>query len=65
MKVTSIFEDKSGNLWFGSNGYGVNRNIMVTLLSTLLKKEGLSYDVSTLEDSSGNLWFGCMWGGRI
>jgi ligand-binding sensor domain-containing protein/serine phosphatase RsbU (regulator of sigma subunit) len=69
--VMSILEDKTGNLWFGTNGGGVcrydGRHIAsgtvgerVGSFTTFTEKEGLSnnYVMSILEDKTGNLWFG-------
>lgn len=57
--VWSILEDRSGNLWFGTNGSGVIRydGAAFTRLTT---REGLSDDFvfSSLEDRRGVLWFG-------
>ncbi len=62
-KVISMFEDKSGNLWFGTfNGASKYEGIRFTLFTD---KEGLSnkYIYAILEDKSGNLWFGTFGGG--
>ena len=62
--VHSILEDKSGNLWFGTDAGGVSRydGESFTHFTT---KEGLSHNTvrSILEDKSGNLWFGTNGGG--
>ena len=60
--VYSILEDKSGNLWFGTNSGGVNKYDGESF-SHFTEKEGLSNNTvwSILEDKSGNLWFGT-WG---
>ena len=59
--VISIFEDKQGNMWFGSENKGV---------SVLLKKTGMIKNYSTSDgladdnifainaDNDGNIWFG-------
>ena len=57
--VVDIFEDKKGNIWFGTMGMGVARydgNIL-TYIST---KDGLCGNtvVSITEDQEGNIWFG-------
>jgi len=62
-RVWSSFKDKSGRLWFGTEGglnmYGGNRFTHYT------KKQGLKddYITSLLEDQSGNIWIGYMTGG--
>ena len=57
--VGSILEDKSGNLWFGTNGGGVSKYDGKSF-THFTEKEGLSNNTvrSILEDKSGNLWFG-------
>ncbi len=62
--VLSIYEDRNGNLWFGTNGGGVSRYDGANF-EHYTKKEGLSNDIvlSILEDRSGNLWFGTNGGG--
>ncbi len=56
--VRRIFEDKKGNLWFGTNGDGVCRydGDSLTFFST---KEGLSGNAvrGIVEDKDGYLWF--------
>jgi serine phosphatase RsbU (regulator of sigma subunit) len=55
----SILEDKTGNLWFGTNGGGVCCYDGKSF-TTFTEKEGLSNNIvwSILEDKTGNLWFG-------
>lgn len=57
--VVEAFEDKKGNLWFGTMSDGAARydGKSLTYLST---KEGLSGETVTsiAEDKKGNLWFG-------
>ena len=62
MSSRSILEDKSGNLWFGTEGGGVSMYNGESF-THFTEKEGLSNrDVlSILEDKSGNLWFGTEW----
>ena len=57
--VGSILEDKSGNLWFGTNGGGVSKYDGKSF-THFTENEGLSNNTvwSILEDKSGNLWFG-------
>jgi len=64
--VRRIFEDRAGNLWFGTNGDGVYRydpsaaHGASRSLSYYSTQEGLSgMDVRCIaEDKKGNLWFG-------
>ncbi|MBI2722422.1 MAG: SpoIIE family protein phosphatase [Bacteroidetes bacterium] len=61
--VYSILEDKTGNLWFGTDD-GVCRYDGKSF-TNFTEKEGLSNNVvySILEDKTGNLWFGTNGGG--
>ena len=58
-RVSSILEDKTGNLWFGTYDGGVNKYDGETF-THFTTKEGLSHNRvwSILEDKAGNLWFG-------
>lgn len=57
--VVEIFEDKKGNLWFGTLSKGVARydGKSIAYFST---KDGLCGNavVSIVEDKEGNMWFG-------
>jgi hypothetical protein len=57
--VRSIIEDRSGNLWFGTELGGVTRYDGVNWL-TFTTADGLADNIvlSILEGRSGNLWFG-------
>ena len=63
--VLCIYEDKRGNLWFGTNGGGVSLYNGESF-THFTEKEGLSSNIvwSILEDKNGNLWFGT-WGGGV
>jgi ligand-binding sensor domain-containing protein len=58
IEIKSIVEDKTGNIWFATNGAGVFRydGKSVTNIS---KKDGLSSDIvnNILADRDGNIWF--------
>lgn len=57
-RISSVFEDKSGNIWIGTeNGLNVSPTGFMT---SLTEQDGLAQNVtrSILEDRSGNLWFG-------
>lgn len=70
--IRSIFQDKKGNYWFGTNSVGVYRydpsaarrsDSLRTGRKTLIQfteKDGLSNNQvqSIQEDKSGNIWFG-------
>jgi len=57
-RVTSLLEDRHGNLWFGTDK-GVSRWDGNTF-TTFTAQQGLASDrvTSLLEDRHGNLWFG-------
>ena len=57
--MRSIFQDKNGNYWFGTNGAGVYRYDGKTLIQ-FTTKDGLSNNQvqSIQEDDFGNIWFG-------
>ena len=57
-QVSTIYEDKSGNIWFGANG-GVSRYDGKSFRN-FTTEEGLSNnDVnSIIEDKTGRFWFG-------
>lgn len=58
-EVVSILEDKTGNLWLGTSGGGVNK-YNGRSFNHYTKKEGLSNNeiVSMIQDRNGNMWFG-------
>lgn len=58
-----IFQDKSGNLWFGTNNYGIMRYNGDTL-EYFDKNEGQNCSRITgiVEDKEGNVWFGAYGG---
>ena len=62
--VTCMFQDKSGNLWFGTAGGGVSKYDGKSF-THFTDRQGLSNNdvFSILEDKSGNLWFGTFRGG--
>ena len=70
--VNSIFQDKTGNIWFGTNGNGVyrydpeaTRQTGVTSLINISEKDGLSNNFVQCisEDKTGNFWFCTRFGG--
>ncbi|MEI6489410.1 MAG: two-component regulator propeller domain-containing protein, partial [Bacteroidota bacterium] len=62
--IRCMLQDKSGNLWFGTDGGGVSKYDGKSF-THFTEKEGLSNNtvLSMLEDKSGNLWFGTDGGG--
>ena len=62
--VWSILEDKSGNIWFGTDGGGASKYDGKSF-THFTEKEGLSSNIvsSILEDKGGNIWFGTYGGG--
>lgn len=57
--IRSIFQDKKGNYWFGTNEAGVYRYDGITLTQFTVK-DGLAANqiIKIQEDDSGNMWFG-------
>lgn len=59
--ILSSFEDKDGNVWFGSGFGGVCKlNTSTNKFETYNKTNGLAGDVvfAISDDNNGNLWFG-------
>ncbi|MBD0254380.1 MAG: hypothetical protein ICV83_01575 [Cytophagales bacterium] len=69
--VSSILEDKGGNLWFGTDGVGVckydpsAKKTGAKQFTHLTKADGLCDNtiVCIIEDREGNLWFSSRLGG--
>ncbi len=57
--IRSIFHDRNGNYWFGTNGAGVYRYDKKTLTQFTVK-DGLADNqvINIQEDNLGNIWFG-------
>jgi ligand-binding sensor domain-containing protein len=61
--VNSIFQDKSGKIWFGTNDgvFNYNGNSFTRFLQNdgVINKSGLNLNATTtiLQDSKGNMWF--------
>ena len=57
--IRSIFQDRNGNYWFGTNGAGVYRYDTKTLTQYTIK-DGLADNqvINIQEDDLGNIWFG-------
>ena len=57
--IRSIFQDRSGNYWFGTNGAGVYR-YDAKKLTQFTMKDGLADNqvINIQEDDLGNIWFG-------
>lgn len=63
--VYTIYEDKDGVLWFGTDGAGVVSYDGTTTQVYTVKEHGLSSDrvCAILQDSRGHFWFGTSDGG--
>jgi signal transduction histidine kinase/ligand-binding sensor domain-containing protein/CheY-like chemotaxis protein len=63
-RITSILEDREGNLWFGTYYGGVSRYDGKSFVA-FTRKNGLADNrvMSILEDREGYLWFGTYSGG--
>ncbi len=57
--IRSLAQDRSGNIWIGTNGGGISR-YDGKYFTTFTTQEGLSNNIvlSILADHKGNLWFG-------
>jgi len=64
-KVSCIFEDKDGNLWFGTDGAGVVRYDGKSMGVYTMKADGLASDnvSAVFQDKRGDFWFGTANGG--
>jgi len=62
--ITDAYEDKKGNIWFGTYAGGISK-YDGKFFSHFTKKEGLSANAlnSIIEDKSGNMWFATSGGG--
>ena len=60
----SIIEDKAGNMWFSTNGYGAFK-YDGNSFTQYAEEDGLTDNSvdQILEDSKGNIWFGTRFGG--
>jgi ligand-binding sensor domain-containing protein len=56
--IESVFEDKAGNIWFGT-AHGVCRYDGKTFTDITTKESLCKFDINCiLEDKNGNFWFG-------
>ena len=62
--MSLVSEDKTGNLWFGTQGGGVSRYDGKSF-TTFSTTQGLANNWvnNIVEDKAGNLWFGTLGGG--
>jgi ligand-binding sensor domain-containing protein len=63
-RITGIAEDEKGNLWLGTDGYGICRYDGKNFTHFTVE-EGLCDNTiyGLMADSKGNLWIGTFWGG--
>ena len=72
LSITCMFEDKDGNLWFGTSGNGIYRYNGKTL-NNFLNSNKHEYNLGSnnqfildiLQDRKGNLWFSSWNGGGV
>jgi ligand-binding sensor domain-containing protein/two-component sensor histidine kinase len=64
ISITSILEDKQGNIWFGSTNNGLFK-FDGTSIAKYTVKEGLSSNMiwSLMEDNNGAIWISTSFGG--
>lgn len=63
-RISSILEDRNGDLWFGTDGYGISKYDGTTF-TYMTKENGLPDNniADLMEDRNGNIWIGTMYGG--
>ncbi len=63
-RITGIAEDQEGNLWFGTDGYGICKYDGENF-TNFTEENGLCNNTiyEIMADSRGNLWIGTFWGG--
>ena len=63
-RVSCIMEDKKGNFWFGTDGFGICKYDGKTFAHFTKENGFIDDNISGfMEDKKGNIWIGTMYGG--
>ena len=70
--ITSLLEDREGNIWFGAIGKGIYRfdgkkltNLLYTYEHPFFGQKSEKYISDILQDRNGNIWFSSWNGGGV